>query len=102
MRHILVDHARSHRAYKRGGLQRQVTLDDTIPAAPGCTIDVLALNEALDHLAQFDPRQARVLELHYFGGLTFEEISSVLDVAVRSVKRDSRIARDWLKGELSK
>ena len=102
MRHILVDHARSHRAYKRGGLQRQVTLDDAIPAASGCTIDVIALGEALERLAQFDPRQARVRKLHYLGGLTLEEISSVLDFFLRGIKRDSRMARDWLKGELSK
>jgi RNA polymerase sigma factor (TIGR02999 family) len=102
MRHILVDHARARRAGKRGGLQHQVTLDDALLPAPERTMDVLILEEALENLAQFDPRQARIVELHFFGGLTFAEIALVLKVTERTVKRDWSMARAWLKGELSK
>jgi RNA polymerase sigma-70 factor (ECF subfamily) len=102
MRHILVDHARARRAGKRGGLQQQVTLDDALLPSPERTMDVLILDEALENLAQFDPRQARVVELHFFGGLTFAEIALVLKVTERTVKRDWSMARAWLKGELSK
>jgi RNA polymerase sigma-70 factor (ECF subfamily) len=102
MRHILVDHARARRAGKRGGLQRQVTLDDALLPSSERTMDVLILDEALENLAQFDPRQARIVELHFFGGLTFAEIALVLKVTERTVKRDWSMARAWLKGELSK
>jgi len=102
MRHILVDHARARRAGKRGGLQQQVTLDDALLPSSERTIDVLILDEALENLAQFDPRQARIVELHFFGGLTFAEIALVLDVTERTVKREWSMARAWLKGELSK
>jgi RNA polymerase sigma factor (sigma-70 family) len=65
-------------------------------------MDVLILDEALKNLAQFDPRQARIVELHFFSGLTFAEIALVLKVTERTVKRDWSMARAWLKGELSK
>jgi RNA polymerase sigma-70 factor (ECF subfamily) len=102
MRHILVDHARARRAGKRGGLQRQVTLDDALLPSSERTMDVLILDEALENLSQFDPRQARIVELHFFSGLTFAEIALVLKVTERTVKRDWSMARAWLKGELSK
>jgi RNA polymerase sigma-70 factor, ECF subfamily len=102
MRNILVDHARAKRAGKRGGIQHQVTLDEAFLPSKERLIDVLALDEALDHLAGFDARQARIVELHFFGGLTFEEIALVLQVGERTVKRDWSMARDWLRGELSK
>ncbi len=101
MRHILVDHARKRKAAKRGGLQQQVTLDDAILPTRNETVDVLVLHDALEHLNQFDSRQARIVELHFFGGLNFEEIAGVLDVSERTVKRDWSMARAWLKGELS-
>jgi RNA polymerase sigma-70 factor, ECF subfamily len=102
MRHILVDHARARRAGKRGGVQRQVTLSEAVLQSHNPTIDVLILHEALEHLAQFDPRQARIVELRFFGGLNFEEIAAVLDLSERTVKGDWSMARAWLKGELSK
>jgi RNA polymerase sigma-70 factor (ECF subfamily) len=102
MRHILVDHARKRLAAKRGGLQHQVTLDEEVFQAQDRTIDVLVLHEALEHLTELDPRQARIVELHFFGGLNFEEIAEVLEVSERTVKRDWTMARAWLKGELSK
>jgi RNA polymerase sigma-70 factor (ECF subfamily) len=63
---------------------------------------LLILDEAIEHLAQFDPRQARIVELHFFGGLTFEETAEVLKTSERTVQRDWNMARAWLKGELSK
>jgi len=102
MRHILVDHARARRAAKRGGVQQQVTLDEDVLSAASQSIDILALHEALEHLTKFDPRQARIVEMHFFGGLSFEEIASVLQISERTAKRDWSMARAWLKGELSK
>ncbi|HEX3469671.1 MAG TPA: sigma-70 family RNA polymerase sigma factor [Silvibacterium sp.] len=102
MRHILVDHARAHKAGKRGGGQQQVTLDENVLSLGTTSVDVLALHETLENLSKLDPRQARVVELHFFGGLTFEEIAYVLDTSERTVKRDWAMARAWLKIELSK
>lgn len=102
MHHILVDHARKRLAAKRGGPQCQVTLSEAVIQAENRTIDVLVLSEALERLTEFDPRQARVVELHFFGGLNFEEIAEVLAVSERTIKRDWSMARSWLKGELSR
>src|SRR5579875_2113476 len=68
MRHILVDHARAKRAEKRGGMQHQVTLDEALLPSENRTLDILSLNQALERLTEFDPRQGRVVELHFFGG----------------------------------
>jgi len=102
MRRILVDHARARHAGKRGGFQHQVTLDDAIPAAMQESVDILALHEALNRLTEFDSRQGRLVELHFFGGLSFEEIALVLHISERTAKRDWKMARAWLKNELSK
>lgn len=101
MRHILVDHARARQADKRGGIQHQVSLDEDILSTHEQSIDVLALHEALEHLMTFDPRQGRIVELHFFGGLSFDEIALVLHVSERTAKRDWSMARTWLKRELS-
>jgi len=107
MRHILVDHARNRLANKRGGIQKQITLDDALfksqnRSVQDRSIDVLAIHEALERLAALDQRQARVVELHFFGGLTFDEIALVLNIGERTAKRDWSMARAWLKGELAK
>jgi RNA polymerase sigma-70 factor, ECF subfamily len=102
MRHILVDYARAHHAEKRGDSNLQVALvEDNMTAVCGSTADVLAIDEALTRLAGFDPRQAKVLEMHFFGGLTFEEIAVQLRVSARTIKRDWAMARAWLRQELS-
>lgn len=101
MRHILVDHARARGAGKRGGVQNQVTLDENVLQVPGQSIDILALHEALERLTEIDPRQGRIVELHFFGGLSFEEIAAVLEVSERTVKRDWAMARIWLFREIS-
>jgi RNA polymerase sigma factor (TIGR02999 family) len=101
MRHILVDYARARGAGKRGAGAIQVTLDEGQAATESSLVDVLAVDEALSRLAVLDARQAQVLELHFFGGLTFEEIAATLEVAERTVKRDWAMARAWLHVELS-
>lgn len=101
MRHILVDHERERRAAKRGGVQHQITLDEALLPSRQESIDVLALHEALERLTEFDPRQGRIIELHFFGGLSFEEIALVLEISERTVKRDWSMARAWLRNELS-
>ena len=99
MRRVLVDHARVRRAAKRGaGLT--VSLDGVDTPADDKNPDVIALNDALDKLAALNPRQARLVELRYFGGLTVDEAATVLDVAAITVKRDWAMARTWLYRDL--
>ena len=100
MRRILVDHARRRRAGKRGGDVVPVILDE-LPAESARAIDVVALDEALEALARFDPRKSRVVELRHFGGLTLEETADVLGVSVVTAKRDWRMARAWLLAKLT-
>jgi RNA polymerase sigma-70 factor, ECF subfamily len=100
MRRVLVDHARSHRAERHGGAHRKVTLDDQGPIIYRDLPQLLALDQALERLAKLNPRQAQVVELHSFAGLTEEETAEVLDVAVRTVKNDWRFAKAWLKTEM--
>jgi RNA polymerase sigma factor (TIGR02999 family) len=101
MRHILVDHARSRGAGKRGAGAVQVTLDENPVPSASHSIDILALHEALERLSKLDARWGRTVELHFFGGLSFEEIASVLDLSERTVKRDWALARIWLFREIS-
>jgi RNA polymerase sigma-70 factor (ECF subfamily) len=101
MRHILVDHARAHAAGKRGAGAVQVTLDEGIASSNESQVDILAVDEALTRLAEFDPRQAKVLEMHFFAGLTFEEIAVELGISARTIKRDWTMARAWLYQHLA-
>lgn len=101
MRHILVDHARAKRANKRGGLQQQITLDEALLRSDDRTIDVLSIHEALERLTGFDPRQGKIVELHFFGGLTFDEVAIVLGISERTAKREWSMARAWLRTELA-
>ena len=100
MRRVLVERARARGAAKRGGDRVQVTLDDALVAGPGANIDLLALDHALSTLAGLDARQARIVELRFFGGLTVEETAGTLGVSPATVKRDWTLARAWLKREL--
>ncbi len=102
MRRILVDFARERNNLKRGGGARQVSLDEALVVSPERDTDVLALDEALERLAALSPRQSRVVELRYFGGLSEEEIAEVLKVSLRTVQSDWRLARTWLYRELSR
>ncbi len=100
MRRILVDHARRRQADKRGN-DRIVALDDTgTIVAEARTEDLVALDEALQRLAAFDPRQSRVVECRFFGGLNIEETSQVLGISTATVKREWAVAKAWLYREL--
>jgi RNA polymerase sigma-70 factor (ECF subfamily) len=100
MRRILVDHAR-RRNPKRGAGVQHISLDDTAVVGPGRDEDLVALDHALEGLARFDPRKARVVELRFFGGLSVEETAEVLKVSQITVMRDWSTARAWLYREMS-
>lgn len=102
MRRILVDHARSKYAEKRGGVSIRLDVESVEDAPTGAaTVDVIAINDALTRLASIDPDQARVVELRFFGGLTVEETAEVIGSSPRTVKREWRSAKAWLHKELS-
>jgi RNA polymerase sigma-70 factor (ECF subfamily) len=100
MRRILVEHARARDAAKRGGRGQRVTLQEAMALDPHRPDDVLALDQALTHLAQVDPRGARVVELRLFAGLQVNEVAEVLGISARTVKGDWQMARAWLSREL--
>lgn len=100
MRNILVDYARARTADKRGAGAVQVTLGDSVAVSESALADVVAVDEALARLAKLDARQERILELHFFGGLTFDEIAGELGLSVRTVKNDCVMARAWLHQQL--
>ena len=102
IRRILVDHARSRQARKRGGTAYRVTLDEAIAAAPEQRdLDLVALDEALNQLSLIDPQQGRIVEMRFFGGLSIEETAEALRISPATVKRDWTMARAWLFRELS-
>lgn len=104
MRRILIDHARRRGGLKRGGDLQRVTLGDSLLRPPDPDVDLpelLSLSEALDKLARLDERQARVVELRFFGGLTSAEIAEALGVSERTVQGDWAHGRAWLRRELS-
>jgi RNA polymerase sigma factor (TIGR02999 family) len=100
MRRILVDAARARGSYKRGGLAAKVNIDETAVLSSGPDRSILALDEALTAFSQVAPRQARVVELRYFGGLTEDEIVAALEISPRTVRRDWDFAKAWLLREL--
>ena len=102
MRQILVDYARRHRAGKRGAGVKTVSLDDSTRLSRGKEkdVDVVALDDGLRALAQIDPRKAQVVELRFFGGLSYEETAKVLKVSAITVSRDWSTARAWLHREI--
>jgi RNA polymerase sigma factor (TIGR02999 family) len=100
MRRILVDHARSRRAQKRGGLGARVTFDEALMVSNQPAQDFAALDDALQALAKFDDRKSRVIELRFFGGLSVEETASVMKVSPDTVMRDWRLAKVWLRREM--
>jgi RNA polymerase sigma-70 factor (ECF subfamily) len=96
MRRILVDYARQHQYQKRGGGAQRVTFDESAQVTEEKTADLVALDEALESLAKFDPRKARVVELRFFGGLNVDETAEVMGVHANTVIRDWSAARSWL------
>jgi RNA polymerase sigma factor (TIGR02999 family) len=102
IRRILVDHARQHKRHKRGGGAARVTLDDAVALAPQREEQILELDEALERLAKLDPRQAQIVEMRFFGGLSVKEVAAQLGVSTRTVEGDWTMARAWLLRELSR
>jgi RNA polymerase sigma-70 factor, ECF subfamily len=102
MRRILVDHARANHAIKRGGHQVNVSLGNIGAFYTQGEADVLAIHDVLNRLAEIDPDQSRIVELRFFGGLTIEETGEVMKVSHATVEREWRIAKAWLKRELTK
>jgi RNA polymerase sigma factor (TIGR02999 family) len=100
MRRVLVDYARARNADQRGGKRERVELQDQLAISPARLEEVTLLDEALDRLEKHNPRQAKVVELRYFGGLSIDQIGATLGIAPRSVKRDWALARIWLYEEL--
>ena len=100
MRHILVDYARSRRAFKRGGDYCRLSLDEAVISSEEKDPDLLILNEALERLAAIDTQQSRVVELRVFGGLTVEETAEALGISPRTVKREWSMAKAWLHKQI--
>ena len=101
MRHILVDYARSQHCAKRGGAVQLVSLEEGGVVQVERAAELVALDEALSRLAEIDPRKGRVVEMRYFGGLSVEETAEVLGISPDTVMRDWRLAKTWLRRELS-
>jgi RNA polymerase sigma factor (TIGR02999 family) len=102
MRQILMQHARAHQAEKRGGFARKFSLDEALDYSQERSKELIALDDALKALEEFGPRQSRVVELRFFGGLSVEETAEVLGTSTRTVKRDWNVARAWLHGEITR
>jgi len=101
MRRVLVDHARARAYQKRGSYAERATLTDEVAFAPDpLSVNVIAVDRALAALAAVDPRKARVVELRFFGGLSIDETADVLHLSADTIKRDWRMAKDWLAREL--
>jgi RNA polymerase sigma-70 factor, ECF subfamily len=100
MRRILVDHARRRGAVKRGGQKNRLLLEDDLAPAIEPSEDILAVDEALSKLSQIDPRQAQMVELRFFGGLSVAEAAEVLGMSKRSAEREWTMVRAWLRREL--
>ena len=101
MRRLLVDHARANqRAKREGNVVAKLSLDDAAEVSCGPVSSVIAVDEALTRLAEFDPRKSEILELRYFGGLSNEEVAEALGVSRATVQRDLRLAKAWLTREL--
>ena len=103
MRRILVDYARAHQTDKRGGREIEVSLEEALECfSPARSRELVALDEALTRLAEMSPRQSRIIELRFFGGLSLEETAEVLGIAPKTVRRDWSVARAWLHREVRK
>jgi RNA polymerase sigma factor (TIGR02999 family) len=102
IRRILVDHARGHARQIRGGDRERVRLDEDVAVSPERDLDLVALDEALSTLAQLHPRQAQIVELRFFGGLTLRDVAEVLAVSPRTVDGDWSMARAWLRRALQR
>lgn len=102
MRHVLIDYARAGLANKRPGAHQQVELVSGLAAVQEQSVDILALDEALERLVKWDPRKTQIVEMRFFAGLSFGEIAETLGISTRTAKREWMMARAWLHVELTK
>jgi RNA polymerase sigma factor (TIGR02999 family) len=100
MRHFLIDYARTRGRQKRGGDRNRFSFDEALVASHEQRDDLLALNDALEELAEIDPRKAQLVEMRYFGGLSNQDIAEALNISLATVKRDWTVAKAWLLKEL--
>jgi RNA polymerase sigma-70 factor, ECF subfamily len=100
MRRILIDHARGHSRQKRGGDEQKISLDEALVFSEQQADELLAVDDSLNQLAKIDPRQAKIVEMRFFGGLSVEEAAEVLGVSPKTVKRDWSVAKAWLYADL--
>lgn len=100
MRRILVDHARRHRRDKRGGEWAKVEFDEALAPSAARSLDVIAVDDALHDLEKLNRHHSQIVELRFFGGMTTQEVAEVLDVSPRTVEREWRMARAWLRREI--
>jgi RNA polymerase sigma factor (TIGR02999 family) len=102
MRHILIDHARGHRCFKRGAGGQKISLDESATLTGTRVTELVALDDALVSLAALDPRKSRIIELRFFGGLSIEETAEVMKISAITVSREWRSARAWLRREMTR
>jgi RNA polymerase sigma-70 factor (ECF subfamily) len=102
MRNVLIDYARKESAKMRGGPSRTISLDEGLLISPQKSSELLALDDALNRLGKVDPRQSRIVELRYFGGLSVEETATTVGLSKRQVEREWAMAKVWLHGEVTK
>lgn len=100
MRRILIDHARGHSRQKRGGDEKKVSLDEAFVFSEQLADELLAVDDSLNQLAKIDPRQAKIVEMRFFGGLSVEEAAEALGVSPKTVKRDWSVAKAWMYADL--
>jgi RNA polymerase sigma factor (TIGR02999 family) len=101
LRRILVEYARAHNRQKRGGGQEPIPLDEAVVVGPEATATVLGLDEALQRLAALDSRKSELVQLLYFGGLTYDEAAAALDISPATVHRELKLAKAWLHREMA-
>lgn len=102
MRRILVDHARKHKAAKRGGGEKKTAFDVALASFEERAVDLVSLDDALQRLAEIDERKCKIVELRFFGGFTVDETSTLMDLPKRTVEREWTMAKAWLRGEITK
>jgi RNA polymerase sigma factor (TIGR02999 family) len=100
MRNVLVSYARAHKAAKRGGGNTLLRLDKSIAEGGRCELDLVALDDAIEQLVRLDPRQARIVELRFFTGLSIQDTANILNISPATVKRDWELSRAWLYRQL--
>jgi RNA polymerase sigma factor (TIGR02999 family) len=101
LRRILVDHAKERNRQKRGGGAEKIPLDEAVLVGPQATAGIIELDEALERLAQQDPRKSQIVELLFFGGLTYDEAAAALEISPATLHRDLKLAKAWLHKELA-